>query len=65
MTDPNQDEDADEDVVLEGAEGVLDGELSLDDLEELEEDANAGHRVTTFDPGSDGEAFFDGAYFDQ
>ena len=63
MTDVIEEED--EDIVLDGTEGLLDGELTLDDLEELEEDANSGHRVTTFDPGSDGEAYFDGAYFDE
>ena len=40
-------------------------EISLDDVEELEEEENTGHRVTTFDASNDGESYFDGAYFDE
>lgn len=69
MTAPYDEDMADEDDV-EGVPAAIlseddDAELSLDALEEIEEDENAGHRVVTFDGRDDGERYFDGAYFDE
>ncbi len=72
MVSPHDDE-AEDDVLpgepsdedLAEIESVDDGELSLDALEDIEEDENAGHRVVTFDGRDDGERYFDGAYFDE
>lgn len=42
------------------------GQITLDDVEELEEEANTGHRVQTYDPNDDGtDNYFDEQYFDE
>lgn len=41
-------------------------EITLDDVEELEEEANTGHKVQTFNPDDDGvDNYFDEQYFDK
>lgn len=41
-------------------------EIALEDVEELEEDENIGHKVQTFDPEDDGvNNYFDERYFDE
>lgn len=43
-----------------------DMELSLDELEEVEEEENEGHRVQTFNSEGDGtDNYFDEQYFDE
>ncbi len=61
MTLPFEDEEEDQDSVTDGEEL---GEVSLEELEELEEEEVIGHRVvTTNDDGED--PFSSGAYFDE
>lgn len=61
MTLPFEDEEEDQDPVTDGEEL---GEVSLEELEELEEEEVIGHRVvTTNDDGED--PFSSGAYFDE
>lgn len=61
MTLPFEDEEEDQDPALDGDEL---GAVSLEELEELEEDEVVGHRVvTTNDDGED--PFSSGAYFDE
>lgn len=43
----------------------LDLEVTLDDVEELEEEENAGHKLQTFDPNADDDIYASGAYFDE
>ena len=65
MTAPQQEEDKDDLLALDllGEEG---GELTLEELEELEEEDTAGHKVQTFDPNDDGvDNYFDEKYFDE
>ncbi|MFA6090463.1 MAG: hypothetical protein WC774_01660 [Candidatus Gracilibacteria bacterium] len=62
-------EDEEEDELLLDDEIDLedeDGEITLEDVEEMEEEANAGHRVQTYDPTDDGtDNYFDEKYFDE
>lgn len=61
MTLPFEDEEEDQDPALDGDEL---GAVSLEELEELEEDEVVGHRVVTMnDDGED--PFSSGAYFDE
>lgn len=61
MTSPFDDEEEDQDLALDGEDL---GAVSLDELEELEEDDIVGHRVvTTNDDGED--PFSSGAYYDE
>ncbi|MFZ3232903.1 MAG: hypothetical protein WA194_05230 [Patescibacteria group bacterium] len=61
MTLPFEDEEEDQDPALDGDELSA---VSLEELEELEEDEVIGHRVvTTNDDGED--PFSSGAYFDE
>lgn len=61
MTLPFEDEEEDQDSVTDGEEL---GEVSLEELEELEEEEVIGHRVVT--RNDDGEdPFSNGAYFDE
>lgn len=55
-------------MTLDEEEAVVgdDGEITLDDVEALEEDENTGHRVQTYDPNDDGvDNYFDERYFDE
>ncbi len=50
----------------EGAEETDDIELTLDRVEELEEEENAWHKLQTYDPADDGtDNYFDERYFDE
>lgn len=61
MSLPYEDEAEDQELAPDGEEL---GEVSLDELEELEEEDVVGHRVvTTNDDGED--PFASGAYFDE
>lgn len=61
MSLPYEDEEEDQELAPDGEEL---GEVSLDELEELEEEDVVGHRVvTTNDDGED--PFASGAYFDE
>jgi len=41
-------------------------EITLDDVAELEEEENIGHKVQTYDPADDGvDNYFDERYFDE
>lgn len=41
-------------------------EVTLEDVKELEEEENTGHRVQTYDPADDGtDNYFDEQYFDE
>ncbi|EKD29964.1 MAG: hypothetical protein ACD_78C00199G0006 [uncultured bacterium (gcode 4)] len=41
-------------------------EITLDDVENIEEEENIGHKVQTFDPADDGvDNYFDERYFDE
>lgn len=54
----------DDDLLLDEDDDDL--EITLDDVEELEEEENAGHRVQTYDPNDDGtDNYFDERYFDE
>jgi hypothetical protein len=59
--------DLDDDIILDDA--LLDGvipEITLDDVELLEEDENIGHKVQTYDTEGDGtDNYFDERYFDE
>lgn len=60
--------DADDAIVLddETDSEVDDLELTLDRVEELEEEENIGHKVQTYDPADDGtDNYFDERYFDE
>ena len=74
MTTPFQEgEDKDEllleeDISLMDEEGteMSEVEITLDDVEELEEEENIGHKVQTYDPSDDGtDNYFDERYFDE
>ncbi|MDD2891628.1 MAG: hypothetical protein PHQ95_01565 [Candidatus Gracilibacteria bacterium] len=69
MTTPfSEDEEEDDDLLLEDMTDIDDEEveITLDDVEELEEEDNTGHRVQTFDPDDDGtDNYFDERYFDE
>ncbi|MDD2916240.1 MAG: hypothetical protein PHH70_00140 [Candidatus Gracilibacteria bacterium] len=69
MTPPFQKDEKEEDELLLDDEGVMDNELdlevTLDDVEELEEEENAGHKLQTFDPNADDDIYASGAYFDE
>lgn len=57
-------EDEEEDELLLDAD--LTGEITLDDVAELEEEANIWHKVQTYDPNDDGtDNYFDEQYFDE
>lgn len=61
MTLPFEDEEETQDPATDGEEL---GEVSLEELEELEEEEVVGHRVVTMnDDGED--PFASGAYFDE
>ncbi len=59
--------DLDDDIILDDA--LIDGvipEITLDDVEVLEENENIWHKVQTFDPEGDGtDNYFDERYFDE
>lgn len=41
-------------------------EITLEDVEELEEEESIGHKVQTYDPADDGtDNYFDERYFDE
>jgi len=41
-------------------------EMTLDDVVEIEEEENIGHKVQTYDPAHDGvDNYFDERYFDE
>lgn len=62
MTSPFDDEEDEDQDPAEDGEGL--GAVSLDELEELEEDDIVGHRVVTMnDDGED--PFSSGAYYDE
>lgn len=57
-----------EEVSMDDEEGADEAELeiSLEDVEELEEEENIGHKVQTYDPSDDGtDNYFDERYFDE
>lgn len=57
-----------EEISMDDEEGADETELeiSLEDVEELEEDENIGHKVQTYDPSDDGtDNYFDERYFDE
>ncbi|MDD5376717.1 MAG: hypothetical protein PHH16_01235 [Candidatus Gracilibacteria bacterium] len=67
-----EDEEEDElllDTILDGDEddiGSNELEITLDDVENLEEEENTGHKVQTYDPADDGtDNYFDERYFDE
>jgi len=64
MTTPFMEDEEEDELLLDDAD--LTGEITLDDVEELEEEANTGHRVQTYDPADDGtDNYFDEQYFDE
>ena len=72
MTIPFPEDEEDDELLLgtlTGADEDDDNELeevTLDDVEELEEEASIGHKVQTFDPEDDGvDDYFDERYFDE
>ena len=69
MTTPFQEDEEDDELLLDDEWGVddedLDLEVTLEDVEELEEEESTGHRVQTFDPNADDDIYTSGAYFDE
>ncbi|NCP77010.1 hypothetical protein GW819_03820 [Candidatus Gracilibacteria bacterium] len=61
-------EDEEDELLLEDSTGteIDELEITLDDVEELEEEENIGHKVQTFNPDDDGtDNYFDEKYFDE
>lgn len=63
-------EDEEENELLLDDEWTLDEdddlEVTLEDVEEMEEEKSTGHRVQTYDPMDDGtDNYFDEKYFDE
>jgi len=61
-------EDKEDELLLEDSTGteIDELEITLDDVEELEEEENIGHKVQTFNPDDDGtDNYFDEKYFDE
>lgn len=70
MTIPFPEDEEEDELLLDGVPDIGDEEdfeaVTLDDVEELEEEASIGHRVQTFDPDDDGvDNYFDEKYFDE
>ncbi|MDD5197530.1 MAG: hypothetical protein PHN60_01580 [Candidatus Gracilibacteria bacterium] len=66
-------EDEEEDELLLGTVDIDEDdieanelEITLEDVENLEEEENIGHKVQTYDPADDGtDNYFDERYFDE
>jgi len=61
-------EDEEDELLLADSTGteIDELEITLDDVEELEEEENIGHKVQTFNPDDDGtDNYFDEKYFDE
>jgi hypothetical protein len=73
MTTPFQEDEEEDELLLEDITDINEDdievnelEITLDDVEELEEEENAGHKVQTYDPSDDGtDNYFDEKYFDE
>jgi len=56
-------EDEEDELLIDPEDNL---EVTLEDVENLEEEENTGHKVQTFDPSDDGvDNYFDERYFDE
>lgn len=63
MSTPKKEDEVKDELLLDTDMNL---EVDLDDLKEMEEEENMGHKVQTYIPADDGvDNFFDEQYFDE
>lgn len=73
MTIPFPEDEEEDEILLDNSTDIDEDdieanelEITLDDVEELEEEENTGHKVQTFNSDDDGvDNYFDEKYFDE
>ena len=68
MTTPFIEDEEEDEILLDDGIDIEDDDLevTLEDVEEMEEEESTGHRVETYDPTDDGtDNYFDEKYFDE